>query len=337
MEETHDIPLLSAGWRFRDYLGAFMVRSGIGRSRYRVRPGLYKSGSPSPASPVLVTANYKLTVDRLRKNIGGLDSWILVLDTKGVNVWCAAGKGTFGTGELVRSIRAAGLEDHVNHKTIILPQLGAPGIDPREIRKETGFIVKYGPVESRDIPKFMESGMKADPSMRRKQFPIGERAAVSYTHFVQGLVPSVGIGAVLGALSLLMKTSGGLGPGTVLLMYSLIAAASMLTGSVLTGILLPLLPGRAFSIKAILPAIAFAAGSFAAFTRFVHSIPALLYSGGVILLLAAWLDFQTLNLTGSSTYTSLSGVRREMTFALPALVSVVIAGAGLIIAGGILA
>jgi len=31
----------------------------------------------------------------------GRNLWILILDTKGVNVWCAAGKGTFGTEELV--------------------------------------------------------------------------------------------------------------------------------------------------------------------------------------------------------------------------------------------
>jgi len=78
---------------WRDVLGGWRVRWGIGRMRYHVTPGLYRIGTPDADSPVLVTANYKLTVDALRRRLTGLDLWILVLDTKGVNVWCAAAKG----------------------------------------------------------------------------------------------------------------------------------------------------------------------------------------------------------------------------------------------------
>lgn len=67
---------------------------------YTIDPGLYALGNPDESSPVLVTANYKLTFDRLRQSLPKLDAWVLVLDTKGINVWCAAGKGTFGTGEV---------------------------------------------------------------------------------------------------------------------------------------------------------------------------------------------------------------------------------------------
>jgi len=105
-----------------------MVRWGINRNKYRVGPGLYAVGTPGPESEVFVTANYKLTFDILRKNMTGLNVWILVLDTKGVNVWCAAGKGTFGTKELVSRIRLVSLERIVNHKRLILPQLGATGV-----------------------------------------------------------------------------------------------------------------------------------------------------------------------------------------------------------------
>src|SRR3972149_4169926 len=74
---------------------------GIGRDRCRVAPGLYALGAPGGDSPVLVTANYKLTFDVLRRDAAGLDAWILVLDTRGINVWCAAGEGTFGTEEAI--------------------------------------------------------------------------------------------------------------------------------------------------------------------------------------------------------------------------------------------
>ena len=69
--------------------------------RYKVDPGLYAVGRPTVESPVLVSANYKLSFDRLRSQLTGLDAWMLVLDTHGVNVWCSAGKGTFGTDEIV--------------------------------------------------------------------------------------------------------------------------------------------------------------------------------------------------------------------------------------------
>src|SRR4030042_5350466 len=81
---------------FRDKLGAVKVRWLIGRNNYKVDPGLYATGSPDETSDVFVSANYKLSFDHLRKNLDGINAWILVLDTKGVNVWCAAGKGTVG-------------------------------------------------------------------------------------------------------------------------------------------------------------------------------------------------------------------------------------------------
>ena len=109
-------------------MGAVMVRWGINRDNYRVNPGLYAVGTPGQESDVFVTANYKLSFDALRKNLAGVNGWILVLDTKGVNVWCAAGKGTFGTKELVNRIKLVLLEKVVNHKRLILPQLGATGV-----------------------------------------------------------------------------------------------------------------------------------------------------------------------------------------------------------------
>ena len=87
------VAAVKADWEWPDYWGAAAVRLGIGRDRYTVEPGLYAMGDPGPDSPVLATANYKLTFDHLRRAIRGRDAWILVLDTKGINVWCAAGKG----------------------------------------------------------------------------------------------------------------------------------------------------------------------------------------------------------------------------------------------------
>ena len=86
------VPQVSTRWDQADILGSFKARWGWGRMRYAVEPGLYAVGRPTAASPVLVSANYKMSFDRLRKTLSGLDLWILVIDTKGINVWCAAGK-----------------------------------------------------------------------------------------------------------------------------------------------------------------------------------------------------------------------------------------------------
>ena len=61
-----------------DRLGAWRVRWGFGRGDYRVKPGLYAVGTPAATSTVLVTGNYKLTLDHLRSALDDLDAWLLV-------------------------------------------------------------------------------------------------------------------------------------------------------------------------------------------------------------------------------------------------------------------
>ncbi|NQU84700.1 MAG: acetyl-CoA synthase subunit gamma, partial [Mariniphaga sp.] len=90
-------PKIDPYWTLKDYLGTLRVRLSVGRNRYQVNPGLYKFGNPGKDSEVIVTSNYKLSFDIVRKNLKGINAWVLVLQTYGVNVWCAAGKGTFGT------------------------------------------------------------------------------------------------------------------------------------------------------------------------------------------------------------------------------------------------
>jgi len=85
------IPLVSTKTDFRDFMGAVMVRWGINRDNYRINPGLYAVGAPGPESDVFVTANYKLSFDALRRNLSGINGWILVLDTRGVTYSATAG------------------------------------------------------------------------------------------------------------------------------------------------------------------------------------------------------------------------------------------------------
>src|SRR5664280_2043790 len=101
---AEQVPRLSSALTWRDTLKRWSLRWGVSRRNSAVVPGLYRVGDPTSSSPVLVTCNYRMTVDLVRRDLAGVDAWLLVLETYGINVWCAAGKGTFGTDELVRRI-----------------------------------------------------------------------------------------------------------------------------------------------------------------------------------------------------------------------------------------
>jgi CO dehydrogenase/acetyl-CoA synthase delta subunit len=183
------IQALSTAITWRDVLGGWGVRWGFRRMDYLIAPGLYWIGHPDSDSPVLVTANYKLTIDTVRRSLIGLNVWLLVLDTKGVNVWCAAGKGTFGTAELIRSIHATSLAGIVRHRRLVLPQLGAVGVAAHEVKRATGFAVHYGPVRASDIPAYLTAGMRATQAMRRVSFGWKDRLTVAPMEIVGAFKP----------------------------------------------------------------------------------------------------------------------------------------------------
>jgi acetyl-CoA decarbonylase/synthase complex subunit gamma len=285
---------------------------------YKVDPGLYALGNPDVHSQVLVTSNYKMSFDRLRSALPGKDAWILVLDTKGINVWCSAGKGTFGTSELVQKIESTRLLQMVAHRKLILPQLAAPGIAAHHVKKRSGFEVIYGPIRAEDLPTFLDKALKATPEMRRKSFTIRERAVLIPMELVCALKIAV---LVMPAFLLL----GGLASPEAFWagawnkgLFAVIAVVSgIFAGGVLTPLSLPWLPGRAFSLKGLTAGL-FTAVLLAAFHGYVlggsmHGTEVLSY----FFMISAVAAYIGMNFTGASTYTSLSGVRKEMRWSLP--------------------
>lgn len=306
------VPRVSKVFSRADRIGAFKVRWGIGRMKYRVDAGLYAIGEPTAESPVFVTANYKLTFDLLRRAIASIDGWILVLDTLGINVWCAAGKGTFGTDELLDRIESSRLDKVVSHRKLILPQLAGPGVAGYEVKKRSGFQVIYGPVRAEDIPEFLKQGLKAEERMRTVNFGFMERLALVPMEVVPAVKSGFFAAAGLFILCFLLagfSTAKALGWFAI---PAIVIGTSILAGAVLTPLLLPWLPGRAFSIKGFVMGILSA--------LFIASfIPSSSVSGTVVFLVSvpAMAAYLAMNFTGSSTFTSLSGVRKEMRFALP--------------------
>ncbi|HOE52534.1 MAG TPA: mercury methylation corrinoid protein HgcA [Methanomassiliicoccales archaeon] len=285
------------------------ARMGIARMEHRVRPGLYALGEPTRSSPVLVTANYSLSFDALRSSLPGRDAWVLVLDTGGINVWCAAGKGTFGTEELVRAIEATKLSERVDGRTLILPQLGAPGVSAQEVHGATGFKVEYGPVRAEDLPFYLDRGECTD-AMRTVRFDLRDRlvlAPVELRNHRWGL-------ALLVLLAVLVP------------FYGLEALVVALGGLLLFPALLPYLPGKDLSLRGMALG-ALLVTPFALF-QLASGMDAatLLAVPAEFLLMVPLAGYLGLNFTGSTPFTSRTGVRREIFTYIPKMAAMAVLG-----------
>jgi ubiquinone/menaquinone biosynthesis C-methylase UbiE len=142
----------------------------------KVEPGLYRVGEPDRKSPVLVTGNFDLTVRRVVRALDGkVDCWLLVADSSGINVWCAAGGGYFTADKVIAAVRASGVQEVVDHHALILPQLCANGVDGQRIRKELHWGVHWGPARAEDIPAYLASSRQKTDAMRWVTFPLKSR------------------------------------------------------------------------------------------------------------------------------------------------------------------
>ena len=299
-----------------DRLDHFLARWGWKRESHLVEPGLYRLGNPDPDSMVFASANYTLSFDALRSALAGTDAWILVLDTKGINVWCAAGKGTFGTEELVRKITETRLESVVDHKKIIVPQLGAPGISWPEVMRRSGFSVEYGPVRARDLLEYLKT-RKATLAMRRVEFPLKDRLVLTPVEFVHIALPMVVIAALLWLLA---------GP-----VASLAAVSAVIAGTVLFPALLPYIPTQDFSTKGLILGLIIAI-PFALSFGTNPALPGWANAAGALtalLIIPAVVAYSSLNFTGCTTFTSRTGVKKEIFRYVP--VMALMAGIGVIV------
>lgn len=302
------MPRVATTLSTRDLFGAIGARTGFGRNNYIVTPGLYCTGAASEKSPVLVTANYKLSFDALRKELSTVDAWILVVDTRGINVWCAGGKGTFSAEEIAYQVTNARLDKIVSHRELILPQLGANGANAGKLKKLCGFRGRFGPIRASMLPQYLKTG-KADETMRSVTFTLRERAILIPLELCL-------LWKTLLILTLLFFVISGISPeiysvkdaatrGTALLSATLVA---VFTGAVLTPLLLPWVPFRQFWLKGLVLGI-MGAGMFIVLGP---QVSGLLESMALCLWIGCCSSYLAMNFTGSTPYTSLSGVEKEM-------------------------
>jgi hypothetical protein len=177
-----------------------------------------------------------------------------------------------------------------------------------EVAKRSGFHVIYGPVRASDIKNFLSAGMKATLEMRTVSFTFADRLVLTPVDLVQWIKPLI---IFFGILFILNSFGFGRFGATELIGFF----GAVVTGCVLTPILLPWIPGRAFSFKGAMMGLLWVV----AFLFLSGGIPHFGYLKALsyLLLLPTVSAYTAMNFTGSSTYTSPTGVNKEMRIAIP--------------------
>lgn len=285
---------------------------------------MYCTGQPTPASPVLVTANYKLSFDALRKELSGESVWILVLDTRGINIWCASGKGTFSNDEIAYQVTRSRLADIVEHRQLILPQLAASGVAAHMLNKACGFSGRFGPIRAADLPEFLRSGT-ASETMRMVTFTFKERAVlipVEITLLWKQLIVACLLFCVISGISPKLFSWQQAAAGTRTLFSATVAA--IISGAILTPICLPWIPFRRFWLKGLLSGLVTAS----LFLLFNGDQITALKQFSLFLWITSCSSYLAMNFTGSTPFTSLSGVKKELQTGLP--IQILMAATGLL-------
>jgi NAD-dependent dihydropyrimidine dehydrogenase PreA subunit len=186
---------------------------------HRAPTGLVRIGDPGRDAPVVVTGNYTLTVRRIREALAGEDVWLLVANSKGINVWCAAGGGHLTHHDVISVVRTSGVDDLVSHRTLMLPQLGATGIERRKVTEATGWTATWGPARLEDLRDHVRRGGSVRKSERMMTFPLWERMEMA----VMWALPITAVGTAVLALALGWRealTIGVVAPLTVFVTFA---------------------------------------------------------------------------------------------------------------------
>jgi len=327
------VPQVKTKLRRSDHLDSLIARLGIKRDQYAIAPGLYCVGNPDQDSPVLVTANYKLTFDSLRRELTALDAWLLVLDTRGINVWCAAGKALFSTREVVDRVKQTMLDKVVGHKQLILPQLGATGVSAHQVKKASGFEVIWGPVRAENIRRYIAAGNRTDKSMRQVTFSIRERTVLIPVEVSHLPKPTFWVLLAVFFLSGIGTNIFSLNDAWYRGLMAMTAyVGGILAGAVAAPILLPWIPGRAFALKGALSGVVV---GLAVVLLFKTSL-IWLETMALLLITVATSSYLAMNFTGSTPFTSPSGVEKEMRRAIPLQAAAALIALAMWVSGGFL-
>ncbi len=121
-------------------------------------PGIYEIGTPTDASPVLITTNFSLTYFIVSGEIEGskIPSYLLVMDTEGLSVMTAWAAGKFVADLMAQFVKKSGIEARVKHRKLIIPGYSASESGGLE-EELPGWEIMVGPREGSHIPAFLKT------------------------------------------------------------------------------------------------------------------------------------------------------------------------------------
>ena len=137
-----------------------------------VVPGLRIICAPARESPVVVTGNFHLTVRRVESALERQNCYLLVVQSEGINVWCASAGGEMNTHAIITALKTSDIGSLVDHRELILPQLSAPGIDTKLLKKVSGWQGKWGPVYAGSLPEHLANGHTKTEKQCRVRFDL---------------------------------------------------------------------------------------------------------------------------------------------------------------------
>ncbi|MBI2570811.1 MAG: hypothetical protein HYV63_27735 [Candidatus Schekmanbacteria bacterium] len=312
---------LALDWTW--YVRAFISWLDAFKRTYLVTPGLYFTGDRyCRDDPLLVTANCQLTVFLLLRNLRAIRVRLLVVDTDGINVWCAGSKGRFSNAAILTELERYPRELLTTHRflDLILPKLGLAGVDIRALRQEHIKPI-IGPILAKDLPAYLESPPYRDCDDQRVLFGLQSRlftwlpGLMQYVAYNLWLVVAlIGIEAIWGIAA----------PLWVLPLTAALATAYP--------VFFPRLPGRRFAIKGLWLASAACLALLVSALFSPALRPPLPAAAAFIFATSLFIG---LSYTGNSAVSNYTRVRAEIARFLPLNVLLYVASFILYLAGGV--
>lgn len=148
-----------------------------------VAPGVYSLGRPDAGSPVLLTGNFLASVEAVRRGMAGGAAYLVVEDTDGWNVWCAGDAGLFNGEKAAALLALHDVAAIVDHRRIVIPRLG--GRVGSRLAALSGWETVVGPLEARDLPRFLASGLRPEMRSLARLYRLRERIRVAALTLVQ--------------------------------------------------------------------------------------------------------------------------------------------------------
>jgi hypothetical protein len=185
------------------------------------------------------------------------------------------------------------------------------------VKKAAGFKVCYGPVRAADIGAYIAAGYEASGKMRTITFPFIDRLILTPMEINPVMKKYYPL------YTLVMFAFVGLQPGDIVfrdvlqdgLPFLLLGLISASAGALATPVLLPFIPFSSFAVKGWIIGILSVFLSIKCIAMLGHVDTVLLMFTYLFFPLAS--SYIALQFTGATTFTGMSGVKKELKVAIP--------------------